>query len=172
MVTTLPKFNLCYPFVSPLPLFIPPHDAAVEWHWRENGRTRGRKAVPVTLFPIHIPLVLTWARTRASTVRSRQLTTRPEPHPTTSRQSTASHPGGPVSRPGGSSCGICSGQRGIGTGFLRVFRLSAVTIIPLLLHVYSCISLGRDNGPVGGRSSTHPVTIMKRNTWIFSNALT
>jgi hypothetical protein len=35
--------------------------------------------------------------------------------------------------------GVCSGQSGNGTGFYRVFRFPPVSIIPPLLHTYSCL---------------------------------
>jgi hypothetical protein len=37
-----------------------------------------------------------------------------------------------------SACGICGGQRGTGTHFMRVLWLSPVSTIPLLFHIHSC----------------------------------
>jgi hypothetical protein len=49
--------------------------ATVEWYWQEKTEELGEKPVPVPLFPPHIPHGLTRARTRASAVRGRRLTT-------------------------------------------------------------------------------------------------
>jgi hypothetical protein len=42
----------------------------------------------------------------------------------------------------------------LGQVSLRVLRFSPVSIIPTLLHIYSYIIWGMENGPVNGRSST------------------
>jgi hypothetical protein len=50
-----------------------------------------------------------------------------------------------------SSCGICGGQSGIGTGFLRVLRFSQLSFFRG--SPYSYIFWGVNNRPVGGRCS-------------------
>jgi predicted metalloprotease len=52
----------------------------------------------------------------------------------------------------GSPCVICSRQSDTGTGFSPSPSFSPVNIIPLLLHIHSCIIWGVDNGPVSGRN--------------------
>jgi hypothetical protein len=49
--------------------------ATVEWYWQGKTEGLGEKPVPVTLCPPQIPHALTRARTRASAVRGRRLTT-------------------------------------------------------------------------------------------------
>jgi hypothetical protein len=49
--------------------------ATVEWYWQEKTEELGEKPVPVPLCPPQISHRLTRARTRASTVRGRRLTT-------------------------------------------------------------------------------------------------
>jgi hypothetical protein len=46
----------------------------VEWYWEGKIEGLGGKPVPVPVSPPQIPHGLTWARTRASAVRSRPLT--------------------------------------------------------------------------------------------------
>jgi hypothetical protein len=41
----------------------------------------------------------------------------------------------------------------LGQVFLQVLCFSPVTVIPLLLHIYSYIIWGLDNGAASGRSS-------------------
>jgi len=40
-------------------------------------------------------------------------------------------------------CGICSDQRGTGTGFQRVLQFETVSIIPLNFYIYSFIHLSQ-----------------------------
>jgi hypothetical protein len=49
--------------------------ATVEWYWQGKTEELVEKPVPVPLFPPQIPYGLTRARTRASAVRGRRLTT-------------------------------------------------------------------------------------------------
>jgi hypothetical protein len=49
--------------------------ATVELYWQGKTEELGEKPVPVPLCPPQIPHGLTWARTRASAVRGRRLTT-------------------------------------------------------------------------------------------------
>jgi hypothetical protein len=49
--------------------------ATVEWYWQGKTEELGEKPVPVPLCPQQIPHGLTQARTRASAVRVRRLTT-------------------------------------------------------------------------------------------------
>jgi hypothetical protein len=49
-----------------------------------------------------------------------------------------------------SPCGIVVDKVALGQVFLRVLRFSPVRIIPLLLHIHSCIIWGIDKGPVRG----------------------
>jgi hypothetical protein len=49
--------------------------ATVEWYWQGKTEELWEKPVPVPLCPPHIPHRLTRARTRASAVRDRRLTT-------------------------------------------------------------------------------------------------
>jgi hypothetical protein len=49
--------------------------ATVEWYWQGKPEELGEKHVPVPLCPPQVPNGLTWARTWASAVTGRQLTT-------------------------------------------------------------------------------------------------
>jgi hypothetical protein len=49
--------------------------ATVEWYWQEKTEELGEKPVPVPICPPQIPHALNRARTRASAVRGRRLTT-------------------------------------------------------------------------------------------------
>jgi hypothetical protein len=58
--------------------------ATVEWYWQGKTEELGEKPVPVPLCPPQIPYGLTRARTRASAVRGRRLTTWAMARPTKS----------------------------------------------------------------------------------------
>jgi hypothetical protein len=58
-----------------IPQMIQVWRATVEWYWQGKTEELWEKLVPVPLCPRQIPHGLTWARTQASAVRGRRLTT-------------------------------------------------------------------------------------------------
>jgi hypothetical protein len=55
--------------------------------------------------------------------------------------------------------GICGGQNYTGSGFSQKPSVSPVSIIPLIIHIHSCIIWGMDNVSVSGHSATeHSLT--------------
>jgi hypothetical protein len=60
------------PLSIPQVIYVCGYAAVVEWYWQGKTEGPGEKPASVPLWPPQIPHGLTWARTRASTVRSRR----------------------------------------------------------------------------------------------------
>jgi hypothetical protein len=98
-------------------------------HWSQNHPVHtGLLRVPEAHCCCHVTIIVTmyqltrfWSRALAQSVSHRLVTAEARV------------------RSQVSPCGVCSGQSGNETGFYRVFRFPPVTIIPPLLHNYSCL---------------------------------